>query len=90
VVLNLGTFASKTDLNFFLGAKLNEEHDKVMNFHIPAKTNLTYSEMFHQLEEMKTKALIDDYYLGQSSLEEVFLSFTTNSSKSKFSQKKKM
>lgn len=46
-----------------------------MTFAIPGK-DLKWSEMFGILEDVKTRLNIEDYSISQSSLEQIFLSFT--------------
>ncbi|XP_052870592.1 phospholipid-transporting ATPase ABCA3-like [Anopheles cruzii] len=59
----------------FLGAVLKEEYDDSLSFHIPV-TDLKWSQMFGLMESHKQTLEIDDYALGQTSLEQVFLFFT--------------
>lgn len=47
----------------------------MMTFNIPSK-NIKWSQIFGVLESAKTRLNIDDYSIGQSSLEQIFLSFT--------------
>lgn len=47
----------------------------MMTFVIPGK-EIKWSEIFGILENNKTRLKIDDYSIGQSSLEQIFLSFT--------------
>ncbi|KAJ8962463.1 hypothetical protein NQ317_001546, partial [Molorchus minor] len=60
----------------FPGAKLREKHQELINYYITDKS-VPWSKMFGVLEEGKRGDLnIEDYSLGQSSLEQVFLTFT--------------
>ncbi|CAG9816334.1 unnamed protein product [Phaedon cochleariae] len=60
----------------FPSAKLRERHQELLNYYIIDKT-LSWSRMFGILEKGKRSDLnIEDYSLGQSSLEQVFLTFT--------------
>jgi ATP-binding cassette, subfamily A (ABC1), member 3 len=47
----------------------------MMTFVIPGK-DIKWSEIFGILEAAKARLNIDDYSIGQSSLEQIFLSFT--------------
>lgn len=47
----------------------------MMTFVIPGK-DIKWSEIFGILETAKTHLSIEDYSIGQSSLEQIFLSFT--------------
>lgn len=47
----------------------------MLTFSIPSK-NIKWSEIFGKLEAAKVRLSIDDYSIGQSSLEQIFLSFT--------------
>ncbi|XP_065093705.1 phospholipid-transporting ATPase ABCA3-like [Ochlerotatus camptorhynchus] len=59
----------------FDGAVLKEEYQDSLSFHVP-KTDLKWSTMFGLMEANKTRLSIEDYALGQTSLEQVFLFFT--------------
>ncbi|CAG9761787.1 unnamed protein product [Ceutorhynchus assimilis] len=61
----------------FVGASLREKHDELLTFYITDKS-MPWSRMFGILEEAKKRQdlNIEDYSLGQSSLEQVFLTFT--------------
>ncbi|XP_063704504.1 phospholipid-transporting ATPase ABCA3-like [Culicoides brevitarsis] len=61
--------------NRFEGAYLKEEHSDMLAYHIP-QTTLKWSEMFGIMEDNKETLDIQDYSLGQTSLEQVFLFFT--------------
>lgn len=54
---------------------LREEYQDTLTYQIQ-NPNLKWSEMFGIMELCKTKLNIEDYSLGQSSLEQVFLYFT--------------
>lgn len=47
----------------------------LLTYHIPS-TDLTWSEMFGLMEKAKASLNIEDYSLGQTTLEQVFLYFT--------------
>uniref|UniRef100_A0AAG5D3R1 ABC transporter domain-containing protein n=1 Tax=Anopheles atroparvus TaxID=41427 RepID=A0AAG5D3R1_ANOAO len=59
----------------FNGAVLKEEYEDSLSFHIPV-TDLKWSQMFGLMEGSKRTLEIEDYALGQTSLEQVFLFFT--------------
>nr|CAD7418725.1 unnamed protein product [Timema cristinae] len=55
-------------------AMLREEREGLMTYYI-ANTTLTWSKMFGMMEEAKTRLSIEDYSLGQTSLEQVRYAF---------------
>jgi len=59
----------------FPGAEWMEEHDGLLTYRITNPT-LTWSRMFGMMERAKCQLNIEDYSLGQTSLEQVFLTFT--------------
>ncbi|XP_019867946.2 phospholipid-transporting ATPase ABCA3-like [Aethina tumida] len=61
----------------FPGAKLRERHQELLTYYI-TDTSLPWSKMFGILERAKHNDTlnIEDYSIGQSSLEQVFLTFT--------------
>ncbi|XP_063234389.1 phospholipid-transporting ATPase ABCA3-like [Bacillus rossius redtenbacheri] len=59
----------------FPGAVLREQRECLMTFYLPAPTP-AWSRMFGTMEYAKTRLDIEDYSLAQTSLEQVFLSFT--------------
>ncbi|KAK4876910.1 hypothetical protein RN001_009416 [Aquatica leii] len=59
----------------FADAIIREKHHDLITFYIKDKT-LPWSQMFGIMERAKSLLAIDDYSLGQCSLEQVFLSFT--------------
>ncbi|XP_055533385.1 phospholipid-transporting ATPase ABCA3-like isoform X2 [Wyeomyia smithii] len=56
----------------FEGAILKEQYQDYLSYHI-TKTSLTWSSMFGLMEQAKSQYNIEDYALGQTSLEQVFL-----------------
>ena len=52
-----------------------EEHQDSLTFHI-AQSSMKWSTMFGLMETAKQTLEIEDYALGQTSLEQVFLFFT--------------
>uniref|UniRef100_A0AAR5Q094 ABC transporter domain-containing protein n=2 Tax=Dendroctonus ponderosae TaxID=77166 RepID=A0AAR5Q094_DENPD len=60
----------------FPNSQLREKHEELLTYYISDKS-VPWSKMFGLLEEAKRRDLnIEDYSLGQSSLEQVFLTFT--------------
>lgn len=59
----------------FSGAVLKEEYQDSLSYHVP-QTDLKWSAMFGLMETHKDELGIEDYALGQTSLEQVFLFFT--------------
>lgn len=53
-----------------------EQYQSILTFYIPNTTNLLWSNMFGLMENAKHLINIEDYSLSQTSLEQVFLSFT--------------
>ncbi|XP_049855750.1 phospholipid-transporting ATPase ABCA3 isoform X1 [Schistocerca gregaria] len=58
----------------FAGAVLREEHDIFLTYYIP-NSKFPWSRMFGIMEDVKLKFNIEDYSIGQTTLEQVFLSF---------------
>lgn len=61
----------------FPSAILREKYQELMTYYI-ASTEIRWSEMFGIMERGKRALDIEDYSLGQCSLEQVFLLFTKN------------
>ncbi|KAL1392905.1 hypothetical protein pipiens_012130 [Culex pipiens pipiens] len=59
----------------FDGARLREHYQDYLTYHI-TKTSLKWSAMFGLMEQAKARFEIEDYALGQTSLEQVFLALT--------------
>ncbi|XP_035912164.1 ATP-binding cassette sub-family A member 3-like [Anopheles stephensi] len=59
------------------GAILKEEYNNYLTYHI-RDTGHRWSDMFGLLERARDKLRIEDYALGQTSLEQVFLQLTAN------------
>ncbi|XP_044748783.1 phospholipid-transporting ATPase ABCA3 [Coccinella septempunctata] len=59
----------------FRRVQLREEHQELITYYILDKS-MAWSTMFGILERGKKELNIEDYSLGQSSLEQVFLTFT--------------
>ncbi|KAF5277495.1 hypothetical protein FQR65_LT03832 [Abscondita terminalis] len=58
----------------FISAVVREKHQELITFYITDKS-LSWSKMFGIMERGKKTLNIEDYSLGQSSLEQVFLTF---------------
>jgi ABC-type multidrug transport system ATPase subunit len=56
----------------FSGAKLIEYHGQLQTYSLPAE-DLSLSRIFKVLETNRSKLLIDEYSVSQSSLEQIFL-----------------
>ncbi|XP_055535487.1 ATP-binding cassette sub-family A member 2-like [Wyeomyia smithii] len=67
----------------FPDAELREEHDEYLSFFIPL-TQHKWSEMFGIMEAAKDSLSIEDYTLGQTTLEQVFLHFTRKAKPHRF------
>ncbi|XP_055602218.1 phospholipid-transporting ATPase ABCA1-like [Uranotaenia lowii] len=59
----------------FEGAVLKENLQQALSYHIP-RTDLTWSTVFGIMESAKEQLGIEEYSLGQTTLEQVFLYFT--------------
>ncbi|XP_058456303.1 phospholipid-transporting ATPase ABCA3-like isoform X2 [Malaya genurostris] len=60
----------------FEGARLKERYQDYLTYHI-TKTSLKWSTMFGLMEQAKTQFDIEDYAIGQTSLEQVFLALVS-------------
>ncbi|KAJ3635397.1 hypothetical protein MTP99_008310 [Tenebrio molitor] len=59
----------------FPGAQLKEKYQELLSYQL-TNNSIPWSRMFGILEKSKKELNIEDYSLGQCSLEQVFLSFT--------------
>ncbi|XP_053674249.1 phospholipid-transporting ATPase ABCA3-like [Anopheles nili] len=59
------------------GAVLKEEYQNYLTYHIQ-DTGRRWSEMFGTLERAREQLQLEDYALGQTTLEQVFLALTAN------------
>ncbi|XP_055535484.1 phospholipid-transporting ATPase ABCA3-like [Wyeomyia smithii] len=59
----------------FDGAVMKEAYQDSISFHVP-QTDLKWSAMFGLMESYKEQLNVEDYALGQTTLEQVFLFFT--------------
>lgn len=53
-----------------------EEYQGLLTYYVPPNNNLKWSSMFGLMEIAKRTLHIEDYSISQTSLEQVFLSFT--------------
>jgi len=60
----------------FVGAVLKEEFQGMLTYYVPPSDDLKWSAMFGLMETAKKSLNIEDYSISQTSLEQVFLSFT--------------
>ncbi|XP_055298016.1 phospholipid-transporting ATPase ABCA3-like isoform X5 [Sitodiplosis mosellana] len=60
----------------FIGADLKEEYLGLLTYYVPPNNKLRWSSMFGLMETAKQTLHIEDYSISQTSLEQVFLSFT--------------
>ncbi|KAB0796417.1 hypothetical protein PPYR_10478 [Photinus pyralis] len=60
----------------FPEASLREKYQELLTYYIPPNDQLRWSMMFGIMETAKDRFNIEDYSIGQCSLEQVFLSFT--------------
>lgn len=67
-------FNEKTFANFIL---FREELQNSLSYHIP-RSELTWSVMFGIMEASKEVLAIEEYSLGQTTLEQVFLVFANS------------
>jgi len=80
IIKSLDNTADKSILSGFMrmhfsDAKLEEEHQGMLNYTIPKTATVTWSKIFSLLENNKESANIADYSVSQTTLEQVFLSF---------------
>uniref|UniRef100_A0A182IZM7 ABC transporter domain-containing protein n=1 Tax=Anopheles atroparvus TaxID=41427 RepID=A0A182IZM7_ANOAO len=69
------TFTHQSDGSGGGGAILKEEYQNYLTYHI-TDTSRRWSEIFGILERAKEQLQLEDYALGQTSLEQVFLTLT--------------
>ncbi|XP_050097899.1 phospholipid-transporting ATPase ABCA3-like [Anopheles aquasalis] len=64
----------------FAGASLKEEYQNYLTYHIAAATDSgrRWSDMFGLMERAQEQLQLEDYSLGQTSLEQVFLTLTAD------------
>lgn len=58
----------------FKSATLKSAHENLLLYHIP-RSQLSWSEIFRLMEEAKTLYNIEDYSVGETTLEQVFINF---------------
>jgi len=59
----------------FPGAELKDYHQGMVHYHLPQSNDLTWAQIFGIMEEAKQRYSIEDYSVGQTTLEQVFLNF---------------
>lgn len=58
------------------GAELKDYHQGMVHFHLPESRDLTWARLFGTMEEAKESFSIEDYSVGQTTLEQVSSTFT--------------
>lgn len=58
----------------FVSATLKNATENILHYHIP-NPQLNWSEIFRAMEEAKLSLHIEDYSVGETTLEQVFLNF---------------
>ncbi|XP_044750000.1 phospholipid-transporting ATPase ABCA1-like isoform X2 [Coccinella septempunctata] len=72
----------------FRGCELREKHQELLNYYIKDR-DAKWSQLFGTLEKAKAELDIEDYSIGQASLEQVFLTFTKQQKTQEAPQKRK-
>ncbi|ETN61053.1 ATP-binding cassette sub-family A member 3 [Anopheles darlingi] len=62
----------------FAGAVLKEEYHNYLTYHIATDPGRRWSDMFGLMERAQEQLQLEDYSLGQTSLEQVFLTLTAD------------
>ncbi|XP_055994781.1 phospholipid-transporting ATPase ABCA3-like [Sorex fumeus] len=62
-------------LVIFPGSELDQENQGILNYHIPRKDN-NWGKVFGILEKAKQQYDLEDYCIGQMTLEQIFLTFS--------------
>lgn len=65
-------FLKNRDLKYF---NFREEYLDILTYHV-GSTDMKWSAIFGLMEDAKSRMHIEDYSMGQMSLEQVFLLFT--------------
>ncbi|GBP62402.1 ATP-binding cassette sub-family A member 7 [Eumeta japonica] len=74
----------KTALHSELECCLKEEHESLLSYHLPPAAGDAYSIMFGKLERLRAEhAVLEDYSLNETTLEEVFLAFARDAARSR-------
>lgn len=71
IIHRLQAFIKKT----FPGSALKDQHHGMVHYHIPC-SKLSWADIFAILERAKLEFHLEDYAIGQTTLEQVFLGFT--------------
>lgn len=59
----------------FPGSLLKDVHYGLVHYHVPKSPTVSFATLFACLEEVRERFSIDDYSVGQTTLEQVFLNF---------------
>lgn len=56
-------------------ATLRDIHQTLLFYHIPPESDVTWASLFRAMEEAKVSLQLEDYQVGDTTLEQIFLSF---------------
>jgi len=70
----LSTVQKYVETNF-PKATLKDIHQTLIYYHIPFEETITWSYLFKIMETGKDKLSLEDYQVGDTTLEQIFLSF---------------
>lgn len=70
-VNNVVAFVGKT----FAGTTVDERHSGFVRFKVPKTAVTSIADLFQAIEEAKQRLFIEDYALGQGTLEQIFIHF---------------
>ncbi|UXI18727.1 anaphase-promoting complex [Sarcoptes scabiei] len=56
-------------------AVLRDIHQTLLFYHIPPESDVTWASLFRAMEEAKSNLQLEDYQVGDTTLEQIFLSF---------------
>lgn len=56
-------------------ARLRDIHQTLLFYHIPPESEVTWASLFSVMEEAKSELQLEDYQVGDTTLEQIFLSF---------------
>ena len=59
-------------------AILRDIHQTLLFYHIPPESDVTWASLFSVMEEAKQNLQLEDYQVGDTTLEQIFLSFAKN------------
>jgi ATP-binding cassette subfamily A (ABC1) protein 3 len=60
-------------------ASLKDIHQTLIFYHIPPDKQVTWSQLFRTMEVAKKELNLEDYQVGDTTLEQIFLSFAKKS-----------